>query len=529
MTKPASTMTGGSALVAALDAWGVEVVFGIPGVHTLAVYDALYEHPRIRHITARHEGGAGFMADGFARATGKVGVVLTTTGPAAVNALTPLAGAYAESSPLLLVASGPSTTVSGESGELHEMRDQFATLLSVCGHGRRVEAVEEVPEAVAEAFTHLRGGRPRPYALEIALDVIDREGEIIVPDPVLAPPLVPSADDLDRAGALLQASSRPLLLGGGGAQDAAKQVRILAERLGAPVGLTINGLGVLPSDHPLCLRVGSVPDFGRCLESADVVVAVGTRFGQLTVGGWPTPPRRLVHIDIDPEVTGRRYPAEVALVGDAARTLDLLIDRLGEGEVKGDWATGELATEGVLPAEDDLNLKLVRAVRAVLNRDAVLTNDMTNVCYRARRAFPVYTPRSFLCPYYSGVLGFAVPEAIGAKVGCPERQVVALCGDGGFLFTAQELAVACQEGLSLPIVVFNDECFKAIEGVQDRSYGGRRIGVRLYNPNLVRYAESFGIPGVRVSSCEALSEALSKALGAEVPTLIEVWVPDLAS
>ena len=535
-TEATNPMTGGAALVAALDAWGVEVVFGIPGVHNLALYDALYEHPRIRHVTARHEGGAGFMADGYARVTGRAGVVLTTTGPAVVNALTPLAGAYAESSPVLLVASGPSTQATGESGELHEMRDQLAAAVSVCGRGRRVESVEEIPEAVAEAFTCLRTGRPRPYALEIPLDVVSRQGAVSVPAPVLPPPDVPGHDALDAAAAVLRESAKPLILAGGGAQDASRQVLALAERLDAPVGLTTNGLGVLPSDHPRCLGAVSPPSqsdrtkspgFGHWVSEADTVLAVGTHFGQLTVRDWQTGPRRLVHVDIDPTVIGQRYPAEAALVGDAARALDMLLQCLDGVADRSAWSLSEAPARRMPSPEDAQSDRLLSAVRAALARDAVVAIDMAGICWRARYLFPVYTPRSFLCPYYSGVLGFGLPEAIGAKVACPERQVVVVCGDGGLLFTAQELAVACQEGLTLPIVVFNDNRYDSIRRAQDRSCGGRHIGVHLHNPDLVRFAESFGMAAARVSSGNDLTEALSQALAADGPSLIEVWLSEI--
>ena len=248
-------MTGGRAVVETLDAWGVDVVFGIPGVHTLALYDALYDHPRIHHITTRHEQGAGFMADGYARASGRVGVALTTTGPAAVNALTPIGEARAESSPVLLICSGPTDeTNRADAGVLHDMRDQFGTLFSVTGQGRRVSCVEEIPEALSEGFEAMKYGRPRPYILEVPLDVFAEEAEVEIAEPAHRPPQVPEASALDAAAALIQLARKPVLIAGGGAQNASAEVVALAEELGMPVGITVNGQGAIPADHPALVR-----------------------------------------------------------------------------------------------------------------------------------------------------------------------------------------------------------------------------------------------------------------------------------
>ena len=535
---PASeTKTGGQVLVEGLDAWGVETVFGMPGIHTLAVYDALYQHPRIRHVTVRHEQGAGFMADGYARAAGRVGVVLTTTGPAAMNALTPLGEAYAESSPVLLIASGlPEGEAGRELGTLHEMRDQFGTLTSVTGQGQRVLAVEEIPLALATAFAALQRHRPRPYILEIPFDVLDAETAIEAGGPTcLPPPTLPEQGALEAVAGLLDEAARPLLLAGGGAQGAADQVRQLAECLQAPVGMTVNGLGVVPDDHPLCLGDADSPrldakmrnlgrDFGRWLGQADLVLAIGTRLGERTVRAWDAALGRLVHLDIDPAVSGRRSPVEVALVGDAGASLQVLLDLLGPQSRTSAWDMAALAPP-LSGREEGVFAAVLEAMRRVLARDSVTTHDMTGISYRARRLFPVYSPRAFLAPHYYGTLGFSLPAAIGAKIACPQRQVVACCGDGGFLFTAQELSTAVQQELALPVILCNDEGYTAIQQAQERRFGDRYIGVELANPDFVQFARSFGAEGVRVHGSAALEAALQRALRAKGPTLIEVYVP----
>ncbi|MXX15240.1 MAG: acetolactate synthase, partial [Gemmatimonadetes bacterium] len=225
-------MTGGQAVVETLDAWGVDVVFGIPGVHTLALYDALYGHPRIRHVTTRHEQGAGFMADGYARASGRVGVALTTTGPAAVNALTPIGEAHAESSPVLLICSGPTDETNGtDAGVLHDMRDQFGTLFSVTGRGQRVSRVEEIPDALSEGFEAMKYGRPRPYIFEVPLDVFKEEADVKIDEPAHRPPHKPEEAALNAAAEMIQSARKPVLIAGGGTQDASDDVIMLAEKL----------------------------------------------------------------------------------------------------------------------------------------------------------------------------------------------------------------------------------------------------------------------------------------------------------
>jgi len=313
-------------------------------------------------------------------------------------------------------------------------------------------------------------------------------------------------------------------------------VRALAEHLRAPVGLTVNGLGILPADHPLCLRDAGARNLeprhrnlgrnlGAWVEQADLIIALGTRLGERTVRAWDAEPGRLIHLDLDPQVIGRHYPVEVGLVGDARKGVQALLDLLGKDPGPSAWSDAEIAGEAQAD-EVGLFAAILAALRQSLERDAILTNDMTLACYRARRLFPVYAPRSFLSPHYYGTLGFAVPAAIGAKIAQPQRQVVALCGDGGFLFTGQELATAKQQRLSLPIVLCNDDCYTAIRQGQERDFGGRYTGVDLENPDFVLFARSFGIEGVRVQSRPALERALHTALQVDVPTLIEVSLPE---
>ena len=509
--------SGGQILIDALDAYGVSTIFGIPGIHTLPIYDALYEHPRIHHVLTRHEQGAGYMADGYARVTGRVGVVLTTTGPAAVNALTPVGEANAESSPVLLIASGPDENTAPDSGTLHEMRDQFETLVSVTGQGKRAMSGREIVAGVEEAMSFRGRRRPRPYVLEVPVAVLKADYDVETPSAESYPPIVPEEQAMRDAVGLLNEAQRPFIFVGGGAQDASSEVARLVALLDARVGATGNGLGVLPADEPRYVGTNATP--GWWINRADVVLAIGTRFDSRTLRWIGTPEAKLIHLDLDPQVIGRSLLTEVSLVGDAAATLDILNEQLDAREFSS-WPEREREASG--DVEDERAAAILRILREVMNRDAVLFNDMTLVCYQARRFFDVFAPRTFHSPITYGSLGFSVPAAIGAKIADRSRQVVALCGDGGFMFTAQELLTAKQERLGLPIVLFNDNCYSAIRRAQDREYDGRHAGVKLDNPDFQLFAKSFGIPSARVINTAELGKAVRDAFGRDLPTLVEV-------
>ena len=509
--------TGGQILVDTLDAYGVDSVFGIPGIHTLPIYDALFEHPRIHHVMTRHEQGAGYMADGYARVTGKVGVVLTTTGPAAVNALTPVGEANAESSPVLLIASGPDDDMTPDSGYLHEMRDQFQTLMSVTGQGKRAADGQDIVSAVEEAMSFRGRKRPRPYVLELPIGVLKDEFEVGPPSLETYPPIVPAERDIKQAVALLNKAERPFLFVGGGAQDAAGGVKRLAELLDAKVGASGNGVGVVAANDPRYVGTNATP--GWWITRADVIVAIGTRF-DARVRRWIGQPKaKVIHIDLDPEVIGRTLETDVSLVGDAAATIEILTSQI-ERSASSNWPERDKGSSEEV--DDPRAVAILSTLRSVMEQDAVLFNDMTLVCYQARRFFDVYEPRTFHSPITYGSLGFSVPAAIGAKMADRSRQVVALCGDGGFMFTAQEVLTAKQEGLGLPIVLFNDNCYSAIKRAQDRECEGRHVAVQLDNPDFQLLAKSFGVESALVTNCEGLGGAVRDAFGRDAPTIVEV-------
>lgn len=538
--RPAAlkTATGAQLVVEALETHGVDTVFGIPGVHTLALYDALKDSS-IRHVLARHEQGVGFMADGYARATGKPGVAVIITGPGVTNIATAVGEAYTDSSPMLVISSNvESPYLDDMRGNLHDLKDQLAVMKAVTKWNERVTSAADVPAVMSAAFAHLETGRPLPVHVEFPLDVLDQQvtveptaREVANTDPS------PADENIEQAAALLAAAKRPLIYAGGGAvsSGAAPFIRQLAERLHAPVLTSIMGKGAFPEDHPLSLGAlwgaGNVVD--DYLQQADLVLVIGSKLGaQATQMFQMELPENLIRIDIDPrEMTLNARPA-TALLGDAAPISERLVAALSD--------VHELAGIDQTPDVVELREQAEReswfasrrghldALRRAIPRDGVLSTDMTMMSYVACGVYPVYEPRTFFFPSGFGTLGFALPAAIGAKVGRPGAAVVAIVGDGGFQYTMGDLGCAVQERMGLPIVIFNDSTYSAVKHAQMTQRGGRFLAVDLVNPDYVKLADAYGIPGVRVSTPEELEDAVSLALTRDLPTIIDVpiepWV-----
>lgn len=523
--------TGGQAVVAALAAQGVETVFGIPGVHTLAIYDALRDGP-LRHVLARHEQGAGFMADGYARASGRPGVALVITGPGATNAATPLGEAYADSSPVLVVASGNEQAVAGRMvGDLHELRDQLGLMRHLVAWGERATSVAEVPALVAEAFRHMGTGRPRPTYLEVPLDVLTGDGEFTASAGVCLPPAVPDPADIAGAVAAIADAERVVIFAGGGAVAAGANDGLiaLAERLGAPVLTSQQGKGSIPEDHPLSL--GSLWERGNAvdetLQGADLAIVVGAKLWAGDAERCPLPmPAKVVRIDIDAAETERHYAPVRAIVADARQAVDALVAALVDEAItkpgRSAAEVAEIRRRALADAWGAEQAPYLAALRRAIPRDGIIVNDMTMMSYLATVRYPAYEPRSFFSPTGYATLGFALPAAIGAKVARPETTVVAVCGDGGFQYTMEELAVAIQHNIGLPIVLFNDSTYTAVKTAQAREQGSRFFGVDLVNPDFVKLAAAYGIGGVRAESPEALERAVREAAGRDRPTIIDV-------
>ena len=523
-------MTGAQALAVQLRREGVEVIFGLPGVQLYHALDALHGESEIRFITTRHEQATTYMADGYARAGGGVGTALVVPGPGLQNASAGIGTAYAASSPILVLAGQIQKELIGvDRGVLHEINDQLDIVRPVTKWAQRILEAAEIPAAVHEAFRQLRSGRPRPVEIEIAPETLAQRAavELLEPAPVDRP-----AADLQatrRGVAVLAEARRPLIWAGGGAvaSNAGPALERLSEVLQAPILLTAEGKGVVSERFDLCL--GALRPTAEQLAGHDVVLAVGTRLSspELLSG------QRVVHLDIDPAEIGRNYPDTVGVVGDAGATLQAMVELL-ENTLPARPSRREevaaLKAERLDPAATVEPLgSFLRAIRSALPDDGILVPGMTQVGYYSRGYFPAYCPRSYLTSSYFGNLGFAYPTALGAKVACPERAVVAVSGDGGFLFNSQELATAVKYGINAVAIVFNDNAYGNVFRDQKTRFEGRTYGSELHNPDFVRLAQAYGARGVRVENQDAdrLEVALAEALDSEVPTLIEVPVGEM--
>lgn len=524
-----SVHTGGEWVVEALAAEGVRHVFGIPGIHNLAVYDALLRQSSVRHVLARHEAGAAFMADGYARVTGEPGVVLVTTGPGATYTLTPLAESYAGSVPVVVVMSDIASHLIGRDlGALHEVPNQIECFRPVTRWAESVTEAAAIPGAVAGGFALLRSGRPGPIALSIPNDVLAaRAAGTTRAGGGRRPPC--HVDDVREAARVLGGAARPLIVTGGGvvAAGAAAELAALAHRLGAPVVSTVMGRGAIGERDPLFHSV--LPDRRRTadvLRAADVILAVGCRFGHRSVeklDAAPGPHQTLVHLDVDPQVIGRMFKAQIGVVGDARDGLAGLLAALGDGRPAAGWDRAWLAALRAEPGPrytPEL-AALIEGLRRTLADDTIVVCDQTGLAYWMEWRFPVLAPRTFLYPVGSATLGYAVPAAIGARIGRPDRPVLCVVGDGGFLYSVNELATAVKYGVQVVVLVVNDGRYGAIRWLQERLYG-RWGEADLTNPDLPALARAFGCRGERLPDASALAPALRASFAAPGPTVLEL-------
>ena len=526
-------MSGGEAVVRALAANGVRVVFGIPGTHNLPIYDHLTSYG-ITHVTTRHEQGAGYAADAFARVTGQVGVVVTTTGPALLNAAAAAGQSYSDSVPVLVVSPGmPLTHPGAFTGELHEAKDQQAAMAGVVAHSRRASCPADADALVAQCIASCTAGRPRPDHLEIPLDVLASEGAVPA-QPALAPrqpAMVPDPDLVTLGASLLASARRPGLVLGGGARGARSALASLAERLGALVVTSANGKGVIPETHPLSLGVGlHLARVQRWLAECDVVLAVGTELAASDF--WREPPRvggRLVRIDVDPAQMVRAQRADVALVGDAAVYAEALVKELGTaakdspGFVVDDVRAECRAEAAALGARWQPFLDVVRRSCPA---DTIFTSDSAMACYYgALGNLAIGEEGRFLHPTGFGTLGYALPAAVGAGVAAPDRPVVALSGDGGFQFSLQELGTASALGRAIVVIVFDNGGYGEIRAEMEARPGRAPLGVDLESPDLVHLAAAYGQHGVVADSPGTLAASLTEALSRPCVTLVQVPEP----
>ncbi len=526
----AERMKGGQAAVRALESQGVDVVFGIPGVHTLEIYDALVDST-IRHILARHEQGAGFMADGYARASGKPGVAVIITGPGITNVLTAVGEAYTDSSPVLVLSSNVEQQWAGQMlGHLHDLSDQLGVMHAVTKWNARATSVTEIPELVANAFRQMASGRPRPTHVEVPLDVLADFAEAEMLPRATAERVQPAASRVQQAIDVIGASKSVVIWCGGGAvsSGAGKAIAALADRLGAPIITSQMGKGTVAEDHPMVL--GKAWEAGNAVDdllgAADTALVFGSKLGAMETSYQQMPmPKHLIRIDVDENEINRNYQPEVAIVGDARLAAEALVSSLATSDVtKQSWSKEEIASikaKVLATTWGKEQQPYVDALRSAIPRDGILVSDMTMMGYVCGARYPVYEPRTFLFPQGYGTLGFSMPAAIGAKIARPDTVVVPIVGDGGFQYTMQELATAVQFKLGLPIVIFNDSTYTAVKMEQADKYDRRFIAVDLVNPDYRKLADAYGIPSTTARSPEELEHAIKEAAKRDLPTIID--------
>jgi acetolactate synthase I/II/III large subunit len=528
-----ATVTGGDLLAASLESNDVRIVFGLPGVQLDAAFDALARRDHVRVVHTRNEQSTSFMADGYARVSGRIGCCLVVPGPGLLNAMAGLSTAYACSSPVLCIAGQiPTAMIERDYGLLHEIPNQLGIVRSAVRWAERSTRPEQVPALVAEAVREALRGRPRPAALELPPDVLEAR----VPAGLAARgggaaaggDRSPDDELLERAAGLLGRAERPLIVAGAGVLRSGAWVELqeLAERLQAPVVLTANGKGALSSRHPLACEPLAM---AALLGASDVVIAVGTRFATLLGPRWRVrDDQHLVRLDADPTELCRGTRPAVAIEADASRALGLLAELLPPSPGRTGWRGLDVVRERTarLAAGLEPQASYVRALREALPDDAIVIDGMTQVGYWARACFPVYQPRTWLTSGYQGTLGFELPTGLGAQAAAPDRRVVVIVGDGGLLFNVQELATAVQHGLPVIAVVFNDDGYGNVRRAQ-RQRIGRSIASDLRNPDLGRLAGSFDVLAIRAGGPDALRAALTRALDHPGPVLVEVPVGDM--
>ncbi len=524
------TTTCGQSVMRLLADYGVDTVFGMAGTMIVELYRGIAD-AGIRHVQCRNEQGASLMADGYARATGRPGVCTIIAGPGVTNAATGIAQAYCDSQPMLVLSGACATLTQGKGwGAVHELDDQAAVTAGFTAFSAMVRYPDELPELLARAYAVFRGSRPRPVHLSLPRDVLPMPVE--TPWTTRRSPSLPMPDSaaIEEAADRLAAATRPLIFVGGGAVGTRDALRDVAERIDAPVLSTNAGKGILPESHPLSLGCSVLQEASQqALAHADVVLLVGSEVGQgdhflpkLEIAG------DIIRIDIDPTELTSLYAAAVPIQADARAAMRALASALASRRPVGERSQGELRVREILArnAEKMTDLEKLHArvwtiLRSALPEDAIVMGDATQIVYSGSFAMPMEMER---CWYYSGTycaLGVALPMAIGAKIGAPHRPVIVVAGDGGIMFTINELATAAEERLALPVIVWNNDALKEIVDQMDRRQIPR-IGLEPKSPDFVQLAQSLNCHGVRATGAAHLARSVREALVADRPTLIEV-------
>ncbi len=526
-------MKCGRAVVAAVLDHGVDTIFGIPGGQTYELFDAIHhEAHRVKLFTARHEQGAAYMALGYSLASGRVGVYSVVPGPGVLNSAAALSTAYVRNAPVLCLAGQiPLDAIGRGVGYLHDTPDQSGVLQRLTKWTHLIREPREASGAVSRAFRELCTGRPRPVALEIPPDVLGMDGEV---EPVAVqreyPRLAPDPDRISEAARLLASAKRPMIYVGGGAIDAAQEILELAKLLQAPVVSHRTGRGIVSDRHYLSQ---TFPAGHRLWPQVDVVLAIGTRLKYPRLHWGHDRSVAIVHVDVDAEELTRISTPQVAVHGDAQLSTSALLSAVEKLVAVRPSREEELtALKNGLRAEFEKvqpQLGFLDAIRRELPDDGLFVDEITQTGYASWYGLPIYSPRTLITSGYAGNLGFGYATAVGAKIARPERKLVAISGDGGFMFNSQELATAVKYGLNVVSIVFSDGALSNVARAQTQRYGGRVIGTDLRNPDFVKLAEAYGAAGFRAANTGELAHCLRKAFDVRGPAVIEVPVTQTAN
>lgn len=522
--------TGGEAIVDGLLAHGVDTVFGLPGAQIYGLFDAFKRaENQLRVIGARHEQACGYMAFGYARASGRPGVFSVVPGPGVLNASAAMLTAYGCNEPVLCLTGQVPTSFLGRGrGHLHEMPDQLATLRSILKGAERVEYPGEAPAAVARAFQLMMSGRRGPVSIEMPWDVFTQRVAVDAVAPLAPfPAPEPDPDRVAAAAKLIAASKAPMIFVGAGAIEAGDAVLDLAELIDAPVVAFRSGRGIVSNAHELGLSIAAAY---RLWPQTDLMIGIGTRL-ELPDWRWPFKPSGLKSIRVDIDASEmRRFAPDAAIVADAragTTALAAAVRKVGyskrttrRGEIREATAAAGREIQAVQP-----QIAYLEVLRKVLPHDAIVTDELSQVGFASWFGFPVYQPRTFITSGYQGTLGSGFPTALGAKVAHPDKPVVAITGDGGFMFAVQELATAVQYKIGVVTLVFDNASYGNVRRDQRQVFDGRVVAADLVNPDFVKLAESFGVRAARVSSPQAFQPALEAALADGGPCLIAIDVP----
>jgi len=533
-------ITGGQSLIDCLYKEGVRVIFGLPGVQMYNAIIPILDYPKMKFITTRHEQATTYMADGYARAVGKIGVAMVVPGPGLQNASAGITNAYASSSPVLIISGQINRNkIAKNTGVLHEINDQMDIIKPITKWQTRVLEAKNISSEVKKCFFHLRKGRPRPVEIEIPPETLEEKCVLKKYNQPKIKPIYIKNILLKKATNILVKAKNPVIWAGGGVHlsNASKELLTLAEYLQIPVITTPEGKGSISDKHYLSIgspqgrSTGNSKDALRdFFYTCDVILAVGTRFANSN----PKPFQRVIQIDVDSNEIGRNHKNTFGLLGDASKVLSKLLKKIKtktKPKKKKNIFFNKMRNSRY-DNPDNLVEPLASYVKALRNgipNDGILVTDMTTIAYYTRIHYHTYKPRSYFTSSYSGNLGSAFPTSLGVKVARPNKVVVSISGDGGFLFNSQELATAAQFGINVIAVVFNDNAYGNVKRDMKEMFNNKSLGTELKNPNFIKLADSYGVQGIRVKNPKALEKTLKKAILLNKPVLIEVSLKETPS